>query len=84
LPESPSPPNLILCNPIYIKYVSNKPFEENLWDFIFDQVKRKSDPAEDGAGKGGYAGVADMGVSEVEVLVDDEDERRDGKGGKEA
>jgi hypothetical protein len=25
-----------------------------------------------------------MGVSEVEVLVDDEDERRDGKGGKEA
>jgi hypothetical protein len=29
-----------------IKYVSNKPFEENLWDFIFDQVKRKSDPAE--------------------------------------
>jgi hypothetical protein len=47
-------------------------------------VKRKSDPAEDGAGKGGYSGVADMGVSEVEVLVDDEDERRDGKGGKEA
>ena len=39
---------------------------------------------EDGASEGGYAGVANIGVGEVEVLANDGDERRDGKGGEEA
>ena len=41
-------------------------------------------PGEDGAGDGGYPGVADVGGGEVQVVADDGEKRRRGEGGHEA